>query len=54
VKALLFTLVKAFEFDLAVPPGDLVKKTNFALRPMLASNPKAGNTMPLFIKPYEG
>ncbi|KAJ7253334.1 cytochrome P450 [Mycena haematopus] len=40
MKALLFTLVRAFEFELAVP------------RPIIRSDPQAGNQMPLLIKPH--
>jgi hypothetical protein len=51
MKALLFTLVRAFEFELAVPAEDLGKKTAIVQRPVLLSNPAAGNQMPLLLKP---
>ncbi|KAF8147753.1 cytochrome P450 [Mycena galopus ATCC 62051] len=51
MKALLFTLVRAFEFELAVPVTDIEKKTAVVQRPLLKSDPKAGNQMPLIIKP---
>ncbi|KAF7359134.1 hypothetical protein MSAN_01255000 [Mycena sanguinolenta] len=52
MKALLFTLVRAFEFELAVPAADIGKKTSVVQRPIIRSDPKAGNQMPLIIKPY--
>ncbi|KAJ6500711.1 cytochrome P450 [Mycena sanguinolenta] len=52
MKALLFTLVRAFEFELAVPAADIGKKTSIVQRPIIRSDPKAGNQMPLIIKPY--
>ncbi|KAJ7765808.1 cytochrome P450 [Mycena metata] len=52
MKALLFALVRAFEFELAVPAEDIGKKTSVVTRPFLQSDPKAGNQLPLIIKPY--
>jgi len=52
MKALLFTLVRAFEFDLAVPAKDIIKKSTIVQRPLLVNNPEVGNQMPLLIKPY--
>ncbi|KAF8191593.1 cytochrome P450 [Mycena galopus ATCC 62051] len=52
MKALLFTLVRAFEFELAVPLGDIGKKSSIVQRPIIRSDPAAGNQMPLLIKPY--
>ncbi|KAJ7750274.1 cytochrome P450 [Mycena metata] len=52
MKALLFTLVRAFEFELAVPVEDMGKKSAVVQRPLLKSQPEAGNQMPLLIKPY--
>ncbi|KDR83061.1 hypothetical protein GALMADRAFT_238857 [Galerina marginata CBS 339.88] len=49
-KALLFTLIRAFEFQLAVAPNDVVKRAGLVLRPMVKSEPKAGNQMPLVLK----
>jgi hypothetical protein len=54
MKALLFTLVRAFEFELAVPANDIKKKQTIVQRPILVSEPEAGNQMPLLIKPYRG
>ncbi|KAF6758735.1 cytochrome P450 [Ephemerocybe angulata] len=51
MKALLFTLIRAFEFEFAVPVEDIGKKSTIVQRPFLKSNPKAGNQLPLKIKP---
>ncbi|KAM6500936.1 Cytochrome P450 [Amanita muscaria] len=50
MKALLFTLVRAFEFQLAVPANEIKKKSNVVQRPVLVSDGK--NQMPLLVKPY--
>ncbi|KAI9452898.1 cytochrome P450 [Lactarius psammicola] len=51
IKALLFTLVRAFEFELALPAEDIVRKTSIVGRPVVASNPGAGPQLPLLIRP---
>jgi hypothetical protein len=51
IKALLFTLVRAFEFELAIPPDDIVRRTAIVGRPVVASNPSAGPQLPLLIRP---
>lgn len=50
IKALLFTLVRAFEFELALSPEDIVRKTGIVGRPVIASNPTAGSQLPLLIR----
>ncbi|KAG6838851.1 hypothetical protein C0991_007927, partial [Blastosporella zonata] len=40
MKSLLFTLVRAFEFELAVPVADVEKKSTIVQRPVLKSDPK--------------
>ncbi|TFK35549.1 cytochrome P450 [Crucibulum laeve] len=50
MKALLFTLVRAFEFELAVPPQDIVKKSSIVQRPVLITHPENPNQMPLLIR----
>ena len=47
MKALLFTLVRAFEFELAVPVDEIEKKTLTVTRPYLKSG---GAHMPLKLK----
>ncbi|KAJ7486927.1 cytochrome P450 [Mycena latifolia] len=51
-KALLFTLVRAFEFELAVPVADLGKRSTIVQRPLVRSEPEKGNQMPLLIRRY--
>ncbi|KAF8898203.1 cytochrome P450 [Gymnopilus junonius] len=51
MKALLFTLIRAFEFELAVPADEIVKKTTIVQRPIIKSDPEGGNRMPLILKP---
>ncbi|KAL0057357.1 hypothetical protein AAF712_016007 [Marasmius tenuissimus] len=51
-KALLFTLLRAFEFELAVPKDDILIKRGFAVhRPMVRG--KEGNQLPVIIKPVK-
>ncbi|KAJ7144946.1 cytochrome P450 [Mycena crocata] len=50
MKALLFTLVRAFEFELAVPVADVGKKTAIVQRPIVRSESSAGNQLPLLIR----
>ncbi|KAJ7596058.1 cytochrome P450 [Mycena floridula] len=40
MKALIFTLVRAFEFELGVPASDIVKKRGIAQRPVVKGDPK--------------
>ncbi|KAJ7662455.1 cytochrome P450 [Mycena rosella] len=51
MKALLFSLVRSFEFELAVPIADIGKTSVIVQRPILLSDPKAGNQMPLLVRP---
>ncbi|KAH9169230.1 cytochrome P450 [Lactarius sanguifluus] len=51
IKAILFTLVLAFEFELALPAEDIVRRTSIVGRPVVASNPAAGPQLPLLIRP---
>ncbi|KAF5344244.1 hypothetical protein D9758_012354 [Tetrapyrgos nigripes] len=53
MKALLFTLVRAFEFDLAVPVEDIGKKSSVVTRPFLKSDPENGSQLPLLVKLYQ-
>ncbi|KAF9464574.1 cytochrome P450 [Collybia nuda] len=53
MKALLFTLVRAFEFELAVPAKDIIKKQSIVQRPVLLTDVEGGNQLPLLIKPYQ-
>ena len=48
-KALVFTLVRAFEFDLAVPGKDIGSKPLSAQRPVLLTDAHNSNQMPLIV-----
>ncbi|KIY48883.1 cytochrome P450 [Fistulina hepatica ATCC 64428] len=50
-KAILFTLLRSFEFELAVSADDIVKKSTIVTRPVLRGEPKAGAQLPMLIKP---
>ncbi|KAF9036828.1 cytochrome P450 [Panaeolus papilionaceus] len=52
MKSLLFTLVRAFEFELAVPASEMSSKTSLVRRPALLSDPKGENQMPLYVTRY--
>lgn len=49
-KALLFTLVRAFEFELAVKPEMIAKKSTIVQRPVVNGKTQ----MPLIIRPVRG
>ena len=53
MKALVYTLVRAFEFELAVPAEDIQKKTSIVQRPVLRKAPEEGSQMPLLVKRYK-
>ncbi|KAI0920485.1 hypothetical protein AcW1_002208 [Taiwanofungus camphoratus] len=50
MKALIFTLVRAFEFELAVPPAEIMKKSIVVQRPLVRSEMNKGHQMPMMIK----
>lgn len=50
-KALVFTLLRSFEFELGVPHSNIGKKNSLVVRPYLISNPAGGNQLPIRIKP---
>ncbi|KAH9885221.1 cytochrome P450 [Cubamyces lactineus] len=52
MKALLFMLVRAFEFELAVPVEDIQSKTGLVQRPQLRSAPEQGSQMPLLVRKH--
>lgn len=57
MKALLFTLVRAFEFELAIPAADVSKRDMVVTRPLVPGG-KDGKEkvqqLPLLLKPYSG
>jgi len=52
MKALLFTLVLAFEFSLAVPAEDIGKMSEVVMRPVLKTDPVNSNQLPLIVQPF--
>ena len=53
MKALVFTLVRAFEFELAVPLDDVVQFGVFIQRPALRSQADKGPQLPLRVRPVK-
>ncbi|KAL1746509.1 cytochrome P450 [Schizophyllum fasciatum] len=51
MKALLFVLVRAFEFELAVPASDIKVRASVVQRPALLSMPEATAQLPIIIRP---
>ena len=52
MKALVFTLVRAFEFELAVPASEIIKKATVVQRPYIRNEVDKGSQMPLLVKRY--
>ncbi|KAI0734311.1 cytochrome P450 [Fomitopsis betulina] len=50
MKALIFTLIRAFEFELAVPKDDVVRQNASIQRPILRSALDKGSQLPMLIK----
>ena len=44
-------LIRAFEFDLAVSPKDLGTRATGLQRPILLTDPKNPNQMPILVRP---
>jgi hypothetical protein len=53
IKALLFTLVRAFEYEPAVPPSQIGKKSTFLQHPILRGDPTNKAQLSLLVKPYQ-
>ncbi|KAG7086435.1 hypothetical protein E1B28_002389 [Marasmius oreades] len=52
IKVLLFTLLRAFEFELAVPKEDLIKSGRIVERPFVKSDKNTESQLPLLVKNY--
>ena len=54
LKALLFALVRAFEFELAFDVADMQVKSGIVMQPRIVKGPEAApkSQMPLIVKPY--
>ena len=53
MKALLFTLIRNFEFELAVDKDEIKTLGVFIQRPCLRSEVAKGAQLPLVIRPYQ-
>jgi hypothetical protein len=53
MKALLFTLVRAFEFEPAVPASQIGKKGTPLQHPILRGDPTNKAQLPLLVKRYQ-
>jgi hypothetical protein len=51
MKAIVFSFVRSFDFELAVPPTEIKRKTMIVGRPFLISDIQAGPQLPLVIRP---
>lgn len=51
MKALLFTLIRSFEFELAVPSEQITRKTAIVTQPEVKSEPTKGGQLPMIIRP---
>lgn len=47
MKALVFTLVRAFAFEMSDPSHEIVKRSAIVTRPLVKSEMEKGNQMPL-------
>jgi len=53
MKALLFTLIRAYEFELAVPPSEIIKKATMVSRPFVKTEMEKGSQLPLRLRPVK-
>ncbi|KAJ7734831.1 cytochrome P450 [Mycena metata] len=51
MKALIFTLIRGLEFELAVPIAEMGKGTAIVQRPLVRTDVAAGNQLPLLVRP---
>ncbi|KZV72431.1 cytochrome P450 [Peniophora sp. CONT] len=52
-KAILFTMVRNFEFELAVAPDEIVRKSHIVGRPFINGQESARGQLPLLIRPIK-
>ena len=53
MKALIFSFVRAFDFELAIPSSEISWRTMIVTRPFLVSEPDKGPQLPLIIRPVK-
>ncbi|KIY46390.1 cytochrome P450, partial [Fistulina hepatica ATCC 64428] len=51
MKALLFVLLRAFEFEEAIPASEIMSKASLVQRPVIRSDPQKGSQLPMIIRP---
>lgn len=54
MKALLFSLIRSFEFELAVSPDQVIQRASIVTRPALRSEPEKGFQLPMRIRRAKG
>ncbi|KZT18878.1 cytochrome P450 [Neolentinus lepideus HHB14362 ss-1] len=52
MKAIMFTLIRAFEFELAVPKEKIAKRSMVVTRPVDLSGSDETNRLPIIVRPY--
>lgn len=52
MKALLFTLIRNFEFNAAVPIEEIEKRSAIVAKPFVKSEKKEGTQLPLLVRRY--
>lgn len=52
MKVLLFTLIRSFEFELAVSADEIIGRATVMRRPLVRSEREKGPQLPLLVKPY--
>jgi hypothetical protein len=50
MKAILFTLIQSFEFNLAMAAEEIGRRNNVVGRPFVLSDPASGHQLPLLIR----
>jgi hypothetical protein len=52
MKCLLFTLIRSFEFSLAVPEKSICRRSSVITRPLVKGEEEKGYQLPLVVKLY--
>lgn len=53
-KAILFSIFRNFEVELAVEPDDIVRRVAIVGRPTIADSPYEGVQLPILVRPVKG
>lgn len=53
MKALLYVLIRTFEFELAVPKEEIVRQRAAVQRPIVRSEMEKGSQLPMLIKVHK-